>query len=413
MDPLSLTVSILTLLGAGGSIAGAFEKLRSLRQAPEALHALNNEISDLHLIVLETNTLLQEHQDIASINRRTQDFAANLKPILDRAREKLLELESLIVYRLTTPGPSNEPNINKSAWMRERKRMKMIQTEIHTIRMDLVAAVGILSFRIALRVELQLSELRYISNSILSQQDQTHVLTSQTLVSQGNLERAMPDVIRAQDRAEHTLNDLLRAYTAVRGDEVVRTPESGSSQHRHVPRGGNGGYWSLQLQPVHRRPQSVCRSGCTCSCHTRSSWRSSSYLQSILGLLFIGYTGLPLVSSGCNNIRCQRRSDPVISIKYFFPSWFMARALDVVILISRPDGLVQSLRVSRIVWEESKIFRLAQDGNVDDMKSLLSSRRGSPYDVSSLYGFTPLDVSQLRCRNFDSELKGMVTSSKL
>ena len=113
MDPLSLTVSIITLLGAGGSTAKALGKLTL---ASDALAALNNEISDLHVIVLETNRILQEHE----IQTCQSTLLTSLGPLLGRAQQKLLELETLIEYKLVTPGSGGDSKIRKIAWIREQ-----------------------------------------------------------------------------------------------------------------------------------------------------------------------------------------------------------------------------------------------------------------------------------------------------
>ena len=52
MDPLSLTASILTVLGVSGQAAKALKKLASLKGAPTVVLRLNNELSDLHLLTV-------------------------------------------------------------------------------------------------------------------------------------------------------------------------------------------------------------------------------------------------------------------------------------------------------------------------------------------------------------------------
>ena len=62
MDPLSLTASIIAVLGAGGSVASGIERIVSLRHAPDALLALNNEIVDFQLVVRMIQELLQDYK---------------------------------------------------------------------------------------------------------------------------------------------------------------------------------------------------------------------------------------------------------------------------------------------------------------------------------------------------------------
>lgn len=59
MDPFSITTGVLTLLGACTAASRAFKKIRDLGQAPALIQALNNEISDLQLAMLNLNDYLQ------------------------------------------------------------------------------------------------------------------------------------------------------------------------------------------------------------------------------------------------------------------------------------------------------------------------------------------------------------------
>ena len=62
MDPLFLTASIIAIAGAGGGAAKAVRKLASLKDAPHLLLALNNEISDLNVVVLAVQDIFQRQQ---------------------------------------------------------------------------------------------------------------------------------------------------------------------------------------------------------------------------------------------------------------------------------------------------------------------------------------------------------------
>lgn len=47
MDPLSLTASIIAVIGAASATAQALEKLRSLRHAPQQILVVLNEVCRL------------------------------------------------------------------------------------------------------------------------------------------------------------------------------------------------------------------------------------------------------------------------------------------------------------------------------------------------------------------------------
>lgn len=58
MDPLSITASILTLLGA---ITTTVKTAKALRNAPSEVQALLNSLTDAQMIVLNVNSFLKEN----------------------------------------------------------------------------------------------------------------------------------------------------------------------------------------------------------------------------------------------------------------------------------------------------------------------------------------------------------------
>ena len=96
MDPLSLTASIIAILGAGGTISKGLSKIRHLKRAPYIVLQLNNEVTDLHLLICAVDDLYrQTDQSVLD----TQEYV--IRSALERAKHAVLELEELIEYVLT------------------------------------------------------------------------------------------------------------------------------------------------------------------------------------------------------------------------------------------------------------------------------------------------------------------------
>lgn len=51
---------------------------------------------------------------------------------------------------------------------------------------------------------------------------------------------------------------------------------------------------------------STCRPGCRCVCHASRKSATPALVDRVLGKLFIGYAGLPLLSAQCDNEECQK-----------------------------------------------------------------------------------------------------------
>ena len=135
MEPLSVTASILTLLGAGGRIARALKKLSSLKSA-DVLYALSNEVEDLRLVITEVDDLLQSAAETLH-----QQPPASLERALERVKYALLELERYIAYELTIQH-GEKARVDKSVYMRAEGKLQSIQESLRKHRQDLRSAIA-------------------------------------------------------------------------------------------------------------------------------------------------------------------------------------------------------------------------------------------------------------------------------
>ena len=165
---------------------------------------------------------------------------------------------------------------------------------------------------------------------------------------------------------------------------------------------------SQMLAPTHNRdresvsPPAICVTaftsynrcigGCVCKCHHLQARRSPQALNRLLGRLFFGYAGLPYLGPLCDSKSCDRNSYPMISIIYFFPVWLLARALTMVARLSSITGPEINIRFPRITATSSRIFNLARQGKVDEIRLLLQQGHASPFDIDSSNGYTALMV---------------------
>ena len=393
MDPLSVTASIVTLLAASGSIVGGLEKLSSLREAPDIILALNNEISDFRLVIYELTNYLQ--QDPAGSPSRAQAFSTQILPILDRARSKLTELESIIEYRLVLPGSNGSIRLNKTAWFWERQKVKRIQEEIRSTRTNLVAVIGVLISKSTLRLELQVSELRSSNNDFHGRQSQdlaTAVNTSST--TERLLGQLLQIVSQNQTRTESSLHGTFTSLTS----QIARLSDSQWIPSRNDLNSGERalGNRTLFISSTIQRSCFACTKSCRCRCHRTATWASPYFLSSVLGRLFTGYTGLPILAQACDEAGCQRSFAPFMSLQYCFPRWFAWRMLQIHLHLPYHGGIEQSLRVSRVVWNGSEIFIKTLVGDVEGVKTLLTTRQHSPFDVDETLNYTTLAVSKRR-----------------
>lgn len=144
MDPLSITVATLALIGAANQVAVGLNKLASLKGAPAAILALNNELSDLRLVLQETEPLLLKHKQAAGSGQPSfppKMIDATFLRSMDRAKEKLLDLESVVQNRLMTRMGA----IDKLGWLREQDKVRKAQVDLRTVRLNITAALGVVT----------------------------------------------------------------------------------------------------------------------------------------------------------------------------------------------------------------------------------------------------------------------------
>src|SRR5947207_9001344 len=105
MDPLSVTASAIAVATIAGQIRTAFADLRSIcRILPGRVHALNNEVADLEIVLLELATLIKRR---AVLPADSEQLA--IPHLLKQANIKLVELQSIVGRLRTTRRDTKIP----------------------------------------------------------------------------------------------------------------------------------------------------------------------------------------------------------------------------------------------------------------------------------------------------------------
>ena len=145
MDPLSLTASIIAVFGAGGTIAKGLGKIRRLKRAPDVLLQLNNDVTDLHLLIRAVDELYRQRNNLSSASTLQEEVVCRT---LERAKHAVLELEKLIGYILTKETNAGT-EVNNLAWIRAVDRITETKGNIRAARDNLNTVWAALSNRYA------------------------------------------------------------------------------------------------------------------------------------------------------------------------------------------------------------------------------------------------------------------------
>ena len=132
MDPLSIIASIIAILQAGGTVGGGLKRLISLRNAPAVLLQLNNDVTDLQLLI----------HTVAKLPRSLLEgelISAALKKVTDVTTE----LEGLIQHLTKVATNSSVVRVASRKYLLAENKILESRSRIADARLSLVIATNV------------------------------------------------------------------------------------------------------------------------------------------------------------------------------------------------------------------------------------------------------------------------------
>lgn len=148
---------------------------------------------------------------------------------------------------------------------------------------------------------------------------------------------------------------------------------------------------TLRILTSHRIP---CRSWCPCACHAKRKLKLTApgMMESVLGKMFVGYSGLPVLNKPCDFRGCRDRQNATATIEYWFPWWFVSMNSKLCLTYLPWTGPQFQISTTRRIPDDSQSIAFAMQGNIDGLKYLFSQGLVGPRDVSDSRGFTLMRV---------------------
>jgi TolA-binding protein len=138
MDPFSIVASAVTVATVAASTCRAFADLRALcKSLPGRLHALNNEVADIEVVLIQVATVFDERA--YSIPEKHQQAIPRL---LDQANDKLNQLQSTIEQLTKLYASTKIVVLQAHTWRREQPKLRALQEDIKTIKCNLNILLG-------------------------------------------------------------------------------------------------------------------------------------------------------------------------------------------------------------------------------------------------------------------------------
>ncbi|KAL9112793.1 MAG: hypothetical protein Q9187_007725, partial [Circinaria calcarea] len=308
-----------------------------------------------------------------------QEELQHISILVGRAKDKLLELDELIQYRLVKPESiSDQIKVSKREWARAKDSIERFRQSLRDIRLNIATHMIVVNSSHQSRIGLTIDEIHVISGQLRSNHHLSSDHTSQQL-----------------DEHSRLLASISSSQSSLQG--LLQLQPSATTQAHHPTNVGDSSPSSIICIRAYSSQRSPCTSYCTCACHKVRTFQSPALLHKAIGTLFLGYCGYPMMGlQNCTNTDCLSQSSFRTYVHYLFPSWILAKILIITLASSSLDKISVSLTVRRIVSPGAEIFRLTQSDDVDGLKRLFSKGLASPNDSLS-DGQVPL-ISALSSR---------------
>ena len=359
MDPFSITTGVLTLFTACHTAGKLLLRIRML-DAPELLQSLNNEITDLRLVLLDVKEHLEREEKHGSgISSFPEALAKLCVSSLEQAKAKVEETEAMLHYHILKPGKESELKVNRIIFLLYHDRLVRLRNDLRDARQKVAGLSSHLGIRNASRIECLLYSIHSTALPILMQR-QTEIRTF-------------------SDQALHL----------PRPSSPLSTVDIGFASF--------GDAASIQEAAL-----AVSLSRCTCS-----RWSNLIQLTTCLGGLFIGYMVAPMTDR-CRGKRSQHNNSK-LQLHYSFPRWLLRYALQYEANLDRATRTIKcSLTLMQIIPPEHVVFDLLSVKNHDAVKDLICSGQLSVNAQVEHWGASPLRVrpSNSLCK---SPLTGVLT----
>jgi len=436
MDPLSIISGVIAVATTAAEVSSTLSDLRRLcKQLPGRLHALNNEVSDIEVVLYQVAKVVEKRS--CSLIPTTKTDRDTIPQILKKAKTKLTELKEIIdrISSATTRG--SVALFRAGLWRKEQPKLQALQEDIKAIKSNLNVILGAsnsyehptafcsttplstfrrdikLCFRTnsvtrqeMMRVRLHLETFSTISAK--TAQEQTASLdeflrgvTSHQQVVKEALDQTYQQVDQRISRVEEMLKAQSAQIQASQFAQVGPYYNMGPpSSRRRLSR-------AVSKDRVPRMPArseavgvrltqyaTVCRPGCLCTCHSQTKSTTPRFLNQMLGQLFVGYTGIPIFSPRCDTATCDKAQSPRVSFEYWFPlgvCW--SQIVRLQLTYQSNIGPQLSLSTLRRVPDSAQCVSFALEGNIDGLKNLFKQGLASPRDISTTRGYSILRVS--------------------
>ncbi|KAK0511488.1 hypothetical protein JMJ35_006061 [Cladonia borealis] len=366
-DPLSLTASIIAVVGAADEVTKGLRRLKAAKGAPKGLQDLLEDVEQLEMVL----------NCVKSTVLGSGSPPIELATLTGEAGSKLLELRSLIEYTLTKAGASDK--VDRWQWLRKVNEVERLRNQLGTIRLNLLALTCSANFGVLQRVSI-------VTQDLSSEQQQLNAQITSVLPRQeallSHLCQRIEESQATQVAMMRLLGDFRQTDVNVALDNSVARPESLESAAITPivarPRLRSRSEFHIQNLQI----QAACPTACTCDCHETWTIYTPRNLRKLFGNSKIEGAEFPFFRGACSLRSCKGKRGTFINISFFLPTMMAARMISLWFTSSPLYGPELLLRAPRV--SDTRTYVAICSGDLDTVKEYVFAGDLKPWDVDHI-----------------------------
>ena len=135
MDPLSVTASLLAVIGAAKAGANGVRKLSHYRKAPREVADLLSELENFQKILTDVKFFTELYPDAM--------FGEGLYECVQRSASKIVAIKDLLASTPFNLSNLNNSNSARIVWVRHRQTLSALRSDLQVLRMGLTVRIGL------------------------------------------------------------------------------------------------------------------------------------------------------------------------------------------------------------------------------------------------------------------------------
>ncbi|KAK8091252.1 ankyrin repeat protein [Apiospora phragmitis] len=307
MDPLSVEASVTALATSATQICSVISQLRALcKSLPGRLHALNNEVADFELVLTQLALLLEQRKCTL-----TDSNEMAIPHLLRQARMKLNEAHEIVKRLAIECRASRSTLLGVHSWRKEQERLQMLQDDIRTVKSSLNIMLGASNLQGMMKIRVNIHAMSSTTSSHLALSEK--FMGCLTGVDERIAKAEEMLQLQSQQLQANQFKQVRAAYSS---KPRLKQQQSFPLSDHKSPTPASRDDFSIHVTPRFR----TCRPDCPCPCHAERATASPPIFNTLLGRLFVGYAGLPILSPKCNDEEYRGSRSSLVSMEYWFPS---------------------------------------------------------------------------------------------